>query len=153
MSNEIKNSHGGKRIGAGRPRKWDFWFVVKVGQACEMLNRKAIEESLIQQKNDLFTQQTELEWLWAKTNEVPLSRRRQFLESEELEVHSQDIDAELNLISSGEQPARIVQFRTKALRGTRKDILIKIADQFDLNTTQVDNLWQQYRRLENEENN
>lgn len=150
---QVRNSHGGKRRGAGRPHKWSFWFIVEVGQACENLNRKAIEESLKQQKNDLFRQQTELEWLWARINKIPICKRSQFLAGEALEVHSKDIEAEVNLISSGKKLTRIVQFRTKAPRGTRKDILKKIADQFDLTTTQVDNLWQQYRRLENEENN
>lgn len=148
-----KNSHGGKRRGAGRPKKWDFSFVVKVGQACEKLNRKAIEESLDQQKNDLFRQQTELEWHWAEVNKVPPSKRRQFLKSEEFEAHSQDIIEEMIMLAGniGGEVNRVVQLKAKAPPGTRKGILAQVGKTFGLSTKQVDNIWQAYRRFEAEE--
>lgn len=148
-----KNSHGGKRRGAGRPSKWDFLFIVEVGQACEKLNRKAIEESWERQKHDLFSQQTEIDWHWAKIKKVPPRERRQFLESEAFEFHSQDIDEELKMLAGkkGGEVNRVVQLKAKAPRGTRKDILEQIAQTFGLTTRQVDNMWQAYRRFEAEE--
>jgi hypothetical protein len=148
-----KTTHGGKRRGAGRPKKWDFSFVVKVGQACEKLNRKAMEESLDQQKNDLFRQRTELEWHWAEVNKVPPSKRRQFLTSETFEVHSQDVNEELKMLASkkGGEVNRVIQLKAKAPRGTRTKILQQVAKTFGLTTKQVDNMWQAYRRFEAEE--
>ena len=148
-----KNAHGGKRRGAGRPQKWDFLFVVKIGQACEKLNRKAIEVSLDQQKNDLLRQKTELELLWAKIKKIPPLERRQFLESEAFKVHSHDIGEELKMLADkkGGEVNRVVQLKAKAPRGTRKDILEQIAQTFGLTTKQVDNMWQAYRRFEAEE--
>ena len=148
-----KNSHGGKRGGAGRPQKWSFLFVVKVGQACETLNKKAIEESLEQQKHDLFGQQTELEWHWAEVSKVPLNKRGQFLKSEAFEVHSQDINEELKMFANQKdgEVNRVVKLKAKAPRGARKDILEQVAKTFGLSTKQADNMWQAYRRFEAEE--
>lgn len=148
-----KNSHGGKRSGAGRPPKWDFLFVVEIGQACEKLNRKAIEGSLEQQKNDLFRDQTELDWHWSKIKKVLPRERRQFLTSEAFEVHSQDVNEELKTLASkkGGEVNRVIQLKAKAPRGTRTKILQQVAKTFGLTTKQVDNMWQAYRRFEAEE--
>ena len=34
-----KGQHGGRRVGAGRKVKFDLFFMLKVGAACEELNR------------------------------------------------------------------------------------------------------------------
>ena len=35
------SGHGGKRLGAGRPRKWSNEQIIAVGQACEKLARQS----------------------------------------------------------------------------------------------------------------
>ena len=149
----VKNSHGGKRRGAGRPHKWSFWFIVEVGQACETLNREAVERSLKRQKDDLIKQQTDLEQLFSKVNKCPPGERRQFLNSEEFEAHSHDIIEELKTLAGkkGGEVNRVIQLKAKAPRGTRTKILQQVAKTFGLTTKQVDNMWQAYRRFEAEE--
>ena len=147
-----EKAHGGKRKGAGRPRKWGLLFVIKVGQACEKLHREAVSLSVNRQKADLTSQQTELEYLWGLVNKIPTNNRSAFLDDEAFDIHKEDIDAELEMLASTDGPAipRIFQLRAKASRGTRKNILSQVAKHFGLSTKQVDNLWQAYRRFERE---
>lgn len=152
-------NHGGKRSGAGRPRKWDFWFVIEVGQACETLHRQAQDASLRRRRDRLISEETELKSIWSKANLIPVPRRRQWLQTkgddqleDGYEQHHADVAAEIkemNKNSGGKKPtSRLVSLRNTPPKGTRSQIIAKVAKKFSLAPKQVDNIWQAYRRFE-----
>jgi hypothetical protein len=58
---------------------------------------------------------------------------------------------ELNEMENISNPQnRVFSFSNKPLRGTRTLIIEKISVAFGLEQKQIDNIWQQYRRLERE---
>ena len=152
-------NHGGKRSGAGRPRKWDFWFVMEVGQACERLHRQAQDTALSARRDRLISEQTELQRLWLKAKEKPVPIRRQWLQTKGdsqleggYEQHLDDVTEEIkemNKNNKGKGPtSRLVSLRNTPPKGTRRKIISKVAQKFSLTTKQVDNIWQAYRRFE-----
>lgn len=153
-------NHGGKRSGAGRPRKWDFWFVLEVGQACETLHRQA-QDTALRMRRDKLMGNTDLQATWSKVNLMPVPLRRQWLQTkgndeleEGYEQHQADINEEIaamNKKRGGKVTAsRLVSLRNTPPKGTRRKIISKVAQKFSLTTKQVDNIWQAYRRFERE---
>jgi hypothetical protein len=152
-------NHGGKRSGAGRPRKWDFWFVIEVGQACETLHRQAQDAAFSDRLDRLISEQTELKRLWLKAKEKPVRLRRQWLQTrgdsqleEGYEQHLNDVTEEIkemNKNNKDKKPtSRLVTLRNTPPKGTRNQIIAKVAEKFSLAPKQVDNIWQAYRRFE-----
>ena len=152
------NSHGGKRSGAGRPRKWDFWFVMEVGQDCETLHRQA-QDAALRMRRDKLIGDTELEATWSKVNSIPVPQRRQWLQSkgddeleEGYEQHQADINEEIKAMNKkrGDKvtTSRLVGLQNTPPKGTRSQIIAKVAKKFALSPKQVDNIWQAYRRFE-----
>lgn len=146
------NGHGGARQGAGRPRKWSFFFVLTIGQACEVSWRDAVAIALEAEKDRLFKTESDMQSLWDSAQHVPVGRRRQWYNGNEGEMHRADIETELQALNgtpdNPDPPPRIIRFKAKPARGTRKRIIAEIAKQFDLPESVVDNLWQAYRRFE-----
>ena len=152
-------NHGGKRSGAGRPRKWDFWFVIEVGQTCETLHRQAQDAALRRRRDRLMSEETELKSIWSNANSIPVPLRRQWrqgkgddqLESG-YEQHLNDVTEEIkemNKNNKDKKPtSRLVTLRNTPPKGTRRKIISKVAQKFSLTTKQVDNIWQAYRRFE-----
>jgi hypothetical protein len=168
------NGHGGKRKGAGRPRKWSFDDVLRIGQACEAQWRKAQKNAYDASHDVLFRERTDLSTVWKQAKQVPIQDRGVWRNSEAGQQHSADVDEELEslqtygaekpsaaiagdgdghdtVIGAAEVPTRLVEISNKPRRGTRTKIIADVAAKTGLPPSQVDNLWQAYRRFEAEE--
>ncbi len=142
-------NHGGKREGAGREPKWDILTKVKIGQECEVMQKK---EELKTFKTNVLKEFPDLNYLWDNASQIDVKHRKGWLLSEDGEQHQFDVQEELvtlNLIE--ENPSsqnRLFKISKKAPKGTRKAICKTIAEKYSLNEQQVDNIWQFYRRFE-----
>ena len=142
-------NHGGKREGAGREPKWDILTKVKIGQECEVMQKK---EELKTFKTNVLKEFPDLNYLWDNASQIDVKHRKDWLLSEDGEQHQLDVQEELvtlNLIE--ENPSsqnRLFKISKKAPKGTRKAICKTIAEKYSLNEQQVDNIWQFYRRFE-----
>lgn len=151
-----KKAHGGKRKGAGRKPKWSFDDVLKVGQACEVRFRKVINAEFENRKSALFSNDViELKRAFDGSRSILKEDRQEWLKDENGGAqHHADVEEELatlNATMEGTDPKnRVFQIVGKAPKGTRSRIIKIVAEEYGLQTTQVDNLWQRYRRFERE---
>lgn len=146
------NGHGGKRKGAGRPRKWSFDDVLRIGQACENRYREAKKLVLDKAKQEFFAEKSDLNQAWRDVNRVPINLRSAWHRTPDAESHAFDVEVEVGSLDSGNSPpSRIVTLSTRPPKGTRKRIIKEVAVLYGLTCNQVDNLWQAYRRFEAEE--
>ena len=152
MSNS--RNHGGKRKGAGRPRKWSFEDILHIGQECEKHFRAAVRADSESKKNALISNDVvELKEYHNWVQSILSENRQEFLKDEESRSkYMLDVSEEIESINSmagiAEPTNRIFQIVGKAPKGTRSRIIKTIAEEYGLKTKQVDNLWQQYRRFE-----
>lgn len=157
-----KSSHGGARIGAGRPIKYDFWKMCEIGQACEALWRKESNLAVKARLSEL-PHADRITALQEDAQMIPVARRKAWMRSEAYEDHSGDIEAFLHDREGtyfndetgdyeGDAP-RVVTVSTKPPKGTRVRIIGEVATKTSLSKTAVDNLWQAYRRFERELSN
>lgn len=151
------NGHGGVRKGAGRPRQYDFWEMVRIGQDCESLwiaaSNAAIDVALAALKHA-----AEIQALQNFARATPAHERRAWLEGDGYEDHQGDMESLLHdragtpLNEKTEEyegtATRVISVSAKPIRGTRKLIIQQVATQTGLSETAVDNLWQAYRRFE-----
>jgi len=147
-------NHGGKREGAGREPKWDFFTKVKIGQECETLQRK---EELKTFKNNVLKEFADLNYLWENASNIDMNYRIDWLKSEDGEQHRLDIQEELvtlnNIEGNSVTENRLFKIPKKAPKGTRKAICKIIGEKYSLNAKQIDNIWQFYRRFEKSTDN
>jgi len=144
---------GGRRPGAGRKRKWDCWFRLKVGQDCEKLFREAIETKFAEEQRILLTEQSGLSKELPKAQDVDVELRSGWLEQEDGgDQYLWDVAAEieqLNIVYKNQNlENRVFSLPVRPRRGTRKAIIEQIAIKYSLTENQVDNFWQAYRRFE-----
>jgi len=144
---------GGRRPGAGRKRKWDCWFRLKVGQDCEKLFREAIETKFAEEQRILLTEQSGLSKELPKAQDVEVELRSGWLEQEDGgDQYLWDVAAEieqLNIVYKNPNlENRVFSLPVRPRRGTRKAIIEQIAIKYSLTENQVDNFWQAYRRFE-----
>lgn len=165
-SKRPKGQHGGRRAGAGRKVRFDFFFMLEVGAACEERLLEAQNSVKANSRHYLLHEVSDLQSLWNKSDQIPVSKRPAWLVSDAFEDHQADIEEERSLIRSEvamvsrktrraaknapsgseegvDQPTKI-----PVPRGTRRRILREIAATYKLTENQVDNLWQQKRRFE-----
>ena len=147
------SNHGGARKGAGRPRKWDFDTAMEIGQACENRWREASDTAL-QDRQAALPHDADIRALQKQAQLIPLARRRAWLASPQYEDHLGDFVSWLHS-RAGTQPDEDAppppqMFRLSATppRGARKRIIKEVAVEFELPENSVDNLWQKYRRFE-----
>jgi hypothetical protein len=159
--------HGGARRGAGRPRKYDFWQMVGIGQACEMRWRVA-SKVVMDARLAALPLAKEIRRRQECVNAIPVPERKTWLASPDYEDHSAEIESLLhkragNHVIGGVEveeetyggdyeggAPRVMHISTRPPRGTRKQIVAEISEQFDLPESTIDNLWQEYRRFERE---
>jgi len=147
------DKRGGRRPGAGRKRKWDCWFRLKVGQDCEKLFREAIETKFAEEQRILLTEQSGLSKELPKAQDVEVELRSGWLEQEDGgDQYLWDVAAEieqLNIVYKNQNlENRVFSLPVRPRRGTRKAIIEQIAIKYSLTENQVDNFWQAYRRFE-----
>ena len=151
-----KKTHGGKRKGAGRKPNWSFDDVIRIGQACEVHFRAVVHAEFEKRKNELISNDvTDLEDLFQNAQSIHVEDRQEWLTDENGGAqHLADVEEELatlNATMEGTDPKnRVFQIAGKAPKGTRSRIIKIVAEECGLQTTQVDNLWQRYRRFEPE---
>jgi len=147
------DKRGGRRPGAGRKRKWDCWFRLKVGQDCEKLFREAIETKFAEEQRILLTEHSRLSKEFPRAQDVEVEFRSEWLEQEDGgDQYLWDVVGEieqLNIIYKNQNlENRVFSLPVRPRRGTRKAIIEQIAIKYTLTENQVDNLWQAYRRFE-----
>jgi hypothetical protein len=149
-------NHGGKREGAGRPRKWSFEDVLKIGQDCEVRFKEILRAAYEAQKTTLISNAVvELKEHHDEVQSIPLEHRQEWLKDEATRSqYMLDVGEEIESINSmagiAEPTNRIFQITGKAPKGTRSRIMKIVAKKYGLKTSEVDNLWQAYRRFERE---
>ena len=162
--NAKKNSgHGGKRLGAGRPKKFDVFFMIKVGADCERMLAEARAGVAQTHLVDLTANASDIKLYWDEANRIPIAERGAFLGSELGQMYLFDVAIEraalLNDILAETQSrdeklveyesvgGAVVSLKNKVPKGTRTLILKRAANKYDLTENQADNLWQAYRRF------
>lgn len=151
--------HGGARRGAGRPLKWTFDDIFTVGQACEAEWRRAAQDA-VEVRLSALPKAAEIRSLQEASRNIPLEQRRAWLAGDAFDDHHHDIEALLHAraktsfdddTATFERTApRGVRVSAQPFRGSRKRIIAGAALRFQLSESQVDNLWQRYRRIESE---
>ena len=148
------NNHGGARRGAGRPRKWDFDVIVRIGQACEGRQRDAIQKAVNAVLAKRYNEDSDLAAQWAKAKIIPVPDRGKWLDSDDAEMYIFDVKVELLALDNTEDvtmpPVRVIPIRTRLPHGEREQIIAAVANEFMLSEPQVDKLWQRYRKIETE---
>lgn len=144
------SGHGGNRKGAGRPLKWDFEYKLSIGQTCEHEWRKEIDKAINSKLSIRYNKNSELEYVWGQLNSVPVHRRKEFTSDSSFQEYLEWFEAEMKdvRVNEPEQPYHGVRLVQKPVRGTRKRIIAAVAEQMGLPIKTVDNMWQEYRRLE-----
>lgn len=152
MRGGLKN-HGGARRGAGRPRKWQFEQILEIGGRCEDQWREAVKAAREAELKKLFVEKSDLQSVWDSAQTVPLGERQQWSKSEPAELLQGDVEEELRdltgALGGDGSPPRTIFLMVKPPRGTRRRIIAQMANSLALSESQVDNLWQQFRRLRN----
>ena len=155
------SSHGGARRGAGRPIKWSISEVIKIGQACEAKWRGA-SESALQERLAARPYADRYIKLTKRANSRPVAERAAWLESKVYGEYVGDLEDWLHKMAeqkfdydTGEYDGiapRIIELSIKPPRGTRKRIVSEVAEEFQMPEKAVDNIWQEYRRFEQDVN-
>ena len=91
------NGHGGKRRGAGRKPNLTFYQEVIIGQTFEHLLASAALRAINRRKLNLIEHQTELSYHWKRVNNLTLEKRKELANSDLLQFHKENIEAELKL--------------------------------------------------------
>ena len=149
--------HGGSRRGAGRPLKWTFDDMFAVGQACEVLWRRAAKAAF-EARLSALPYSSEIRALHEGIRNIPIGQRRAWLKGDANEDHHGDIEALIHKRLSTpfdditatfpHDAPRVVRVSATPFRGTRKNIIAEVALRFRLSGSVFDNLWQRYRRIE-----
>jgi len=147
-------SHGGKRAGAGRKRKWAFDDVLAVGLMCEGRWREAEAAAVKQNMATKFAGESDITSLHNSASSVPKAERSAWRTSEEGESHNADMEVEIECLNEeifGEPSQnRVFSVSNKPPRGTRTKILEEAAAKFCIKVKEASNLWEAYRRFERE---
>lgn len=155
---EHKVPRGGRRPGAGRPRKRPWTTEFEIGQACEVLWREETQKQLEYRLNRLLTAETSIQTLWDSVNAIPVSQRRAWLASDAYEDHRGDIDAWLHKRAGtqfdertgrySKEADRRIRLADRPAKGTRGRIIVEIAERYGVSTDTTNRLWKAYRRFE-----
>jgi hypothetical protein len=162
--NAKKNSgHGGKRLGAGRPKKFEVFFMIKVGADCERMLAEARAAVAQADLLDLTTNASDIKLYWDAAVRIPIDESSTFLKTDLGQTYLSDLAIEraavLNDILAG-TPSKdgnseefgpvggaVVSLKNNVPKGTRTLILKRAATKYNLTENQADNLWQAYRRF------
>ena len=145
------NGHGGKRKGAGRKPNLTLHQEIVIGQTCERLLESAALRAFNRRKRDLFENQTELSYHWKSVNKLTLDRRGELIKTELLQFYEDNIEAELKLFqpykAMDQKAPRLLRISKRPPKGSRGKVIARASKIFKLKTSQIDNIWQKYRRL------
>jgi hypothetical protein len=148
------SKHGGKRTGAGRKKKWAFEYVLEIGQACEKLWSAEQQATFEQKRDKALSDELNIAQHHKEIQAIPVKKRATRLKTEGANIYFSYMAAEIEELNEMENipnpQNRIFSFSNKPPRGTRTRIIEYISVVFGLEPKQVDNIWQQYRRLERE---
>jgi len=145
------NGHGGKRKGAGRKPILTPHQEIVIGQTCERLLESAALRAFNRRKRDLFENQTELSYHWKSVNKLTLDRRGELVKTELLQYYEDNIEAEFKLFqpykAMDQKAPRLLRISKRPPKGTRGKVIARASKIFKLKPSQIDNIWQKYRRL------
>ena len=145
------NGHGGKRKGAGRKPNLTLHQEIVLGQTCERLLARAALRAFNRRKRDLFEHQTELSYHWQSVNKLTLDKRDELIKTELLKYYEDNIEAELKLFqpykAMDQKAPRLLRISERPPKGTRGKVIARASKIFKLKPSQIDNIWQKYRRL------
>ena len=145
------NGHGGKRKGVGRKPNLTLHQEIVIGQTCERLLASAALRAFNRRKRDLFEHQTELSYHWQSVNKLTLDKRDELIKTELLKYYEDNIEAELKLFQPykaiHQKAPRLLRISERPPKGTRGKVIARASKIFKLKLSQIDNIWQKYRRL------
>ena len=148
------SKHGGKRTGAGQKTKWTLEYVLEVGQACEKLWRAEQQAAFEQRRDKALSDTLNIAQHHKDVQAIPVKKRAAQLKTEGADIYFSYMAVEIEELNEMENipnpQNRVFSFSNKPLRGTRTLIIEKMSVAFGLEQKQIDNIWQQYRRLERE---
>jgi len=148
------SKHGGKRTGAGRKTKWTLEYVLEVGLACEKLWRAEQHAAFERSRETKQTETLNIAQHHKDVQAIQVKKRAAQLKTEGADIYFSYMAVEIEELNEMENISnpqnRVFSFSNKPLRGTRTLIIEKISVAFGLEQKQIDNIWQQYRRLERE---
>ena len=144
------NNHGGKRPGAGRKRKWEPIYEVRIISECENLHNEAVQLAFDKEKQRKFGEQSELNYYWGKINNIPVEQRSNFLKDAAYQTYIEYFNAEVELIKSNDDGSigfeRIIKIDVEVPRGTIQKIINQVSEKYSLEKKEVENAWGAHKR-------
>jgi len=144
------NNHGGKRPGAGRKRKWDPIYEVRIISECENLYNEAVQLAFDKEKQRKFGKQSELNYFWKKINNIPVEQRSNFLKDAAYQTYIEYFNAEVELIKSNDDDSigfeRVIKIDVEVPRGTIQKIINQVSEKYSLDKKEVENAWGAHKR-------
>lgn len=103
-------------------------------------------------KRDLFEHQTELAYHRKRVDNLTLEKRKELANTDLLQFHRENIEAELKLLkpfdAMDQKAPRLFRISKRPPKGARSKVIAQAARIFKLKPSQVNNIWQKYRRFE-----
>ena len=142
---------GGVRKGAGRPKgstKLSFMKCLEVGKDCERAWRELVQENV---QNALRELDNNVSKEWVRARDIPIEKRKKWLESEEGQNYLEDVHFALQTdqnLDDEEDPARVLQIKPKRPIGHRKRIIKEVSQQHSISERMAETCWKNYRSFE-----
>ena len=84
-------------------------------------------------------------------NKLTLDKRDELIKTKLLKYYEDNIEAELKLFqpykAMDQKAPRLLQISKRPPKGTRDKVIARASKIFKLKPSQIDNIWQKYRRL------
>jgi hypothetical protein len=152
-------TRGGKRRGAGRPPKLDYYQKLWVGSFCEVEWRKAIKEKLeytIRNDPSMEGYRAEI----SKQAQIPERNRAAYLNSEAFSRRQYDIETELRDASNWDMndernAPRLREYRITKPQGLQPEIICRAREQIkqrygilNISDPTLRKCWDEFRKFE-----
>jgi hypothetical protein len=142
---------GGKRPGAGRKPRLTELERLRVGALCERLHRNERQAALSEDIREA-TYNVQDEFNDGIISQIPLSKRKEFAESEIGQIFQDEVRFALALdqgLSPEEaeeaHPPRQLHVSSRRPKGVRREIISAVAESLSIPEWLVDECWQDFR--------
>ena len=145
-------ARGGKRKGAGRKPTLEPKARRRVGEHCERLWREAYDANLAE-AIDQATENVQNEHRTAQR--VPIEKRKDWIKSEEGQIHVEDVEDALWLdqgLSDESRPSRLIQVKAKRPKGIWSRIFATVAEAEGISPRMAESCLKEFRQFQKEDN-
>ena len=142
---------GGKRKGAGRKPQLEPLDRLRAGARCESLWREAFEAKL-SEAIAAATENVQNEHRTAQR--VPISKRKDWIKSEEGQIHIEDVEDALWLdqgLSDESRPSRLIQVKAKRPKGIWSGIFATVAEAEGIPPRMAESCLKEFRMSQDED--